>query len=282
MEGSHEELFKNIKIDCEKCFGFCCTALYFSKCDGFPEDKEAGEPCVNLQKDFKCAVHRELRKKGLKGCTTYDCFGAGQKVAQFTYKGESWVNAKELSSEMFNVFLVMRQLHEMLWYLAQALALAESSAIKEKIKMLIEKTISLTEMPPQFILKIDVESHRDSVNELLKQASKERQKSLLHIKKSNDKNKKSLSVGCNFIGANLTNTNLIGGNFAGALLIVTNLKNADLTGANFIGADLRDADIRGANLEHSMFLTQYQINSAKGDSNTILPKELVMPSYWRK
>lgn len=282
MEGSHEELFKNIKIDCEKCFGFCCTALYFSKCDGFPEDKEAGEPCVNLQKDFKCAVHRELRKKGLKGCTTYDCFGAGQKVAQFTYKGESWVNAKELSNEMFNVFLVMRQLHEMLWYLAQALALAESSAIKEKIKMLIEKTISLTEMPPQFILKIDVESHRDSVNELLKQASKERQKSLLHIKKSNDKNKKSLSVGCNFIGANLTNTNLIGGNFAGALLIVANLKNADLTGANFIGADLRDADIRGANLEHSMFLTQYQINSAKGDSNTILPKELVMPSYWRK
>lgn len=282
MEGSHEELFKNIKIDCEKCFGFCCTALYFSKCDGFPEDKEAGKPCVNLQKDFKCAVHRELRKKGLKGCTTYDCFGAGQKVAQFTYKGESWVNAKELSNEMFNVFLVMRQLHEMLWYLAQALALAESSAIKEKIKMLIEKTISLTEMPPQFILKIDVESHRDSVNELLKQASKERQKSLLHIKKSNDKNKKSLSVGCNFIGANLTNTNLIGGNFAGALLIVANLKNADLTGANFIGADLRDADIRGANLEHSMFLTQYQINSAKGDSNTILPKELVMPSYWRK
>lgn len=282
MEGSHEELFKNIKIDCEKCFGFCCTALYFSKCDGFPEDKEAGKPCVNLQKDFKCAVHRELRKKGLKGCTTYDCFGAGQKVAQFTYKGESWVNAKELSNEMFNVFLVMRQLHEMLWYLAQALALAESSAIKEKIKMLIEKTISLTEMPPQFILKIDVESHRDSVNELLKQASKERQRSLLHIKKSNDKNKKSLSVGCNFIGANLTNTNLIGGNFAGALLIVANLKNADLTGANFIGADLRDADIRGANLEHSMFLTQYQINSAKGDSNTILPKELVMPSYWRK
>lgn len=282
MEGSHEELFKNIKIDCEKCFGFCCTALYFSKCDGFPEDKEAGKPCVNLQKDFKCAVHRELRKKGLKGCTTYDCFGAGQKVAQFTYKGESWINAKELSNEMFNVFLVMRQLHEMLWYLAQALALAESSAIKEKIKMLIEKTISLTEMPPQFILKIDVESHRDSVNELLKQASKERQKSLLHIKKSNDKNKKSLSVGCNFIGANLTNTNLIGGNFAGALLIVANLKNADLTGANFIGADLRDADIRGANLEHSMFLTQYQINSAKGDSNTILPKELVMPSYWRK
>lgn len=282
MEGSHEELFKNIKINCEKCFGFCCTALYFSKCDGFPEDKEAGKPCVNLQKDFKCAVHRELRKKGLKGCTTYDCFGAGQKVAQITYKGEDWITTKELSKEMFDVFLVMRQLHEMLWYLVQASLIAETSAIKEKIKMLIEKTISLTELPPESILKIDVERHRDAVNELLKLASKERQKSLLHLKKSNDRNKKSLSSGYNFIGANLTNTNLVGANLIGALLIAANLKNADLTGANFIGADLRDADISGANLKHSIFLTQYQINSAKGDSNTKLPKELVRPSYWKK
>lgn len=159
---------------------------------------------------------------------------------------------------------------------------ADSSAIKEKIKILIEKTISLTELPPESILKIDVDRHRDAVNELLKLASKERQKSLLHLKKSNDRNKKSLSSGYNFIGANLTNTNLVGANLIGALLIVANLKNADLTGANFIGADLRDADISGANLEHSIFLTQYQINSAKGDSNTKLPKELVRPSYWKK
>jgi uncharacterized protein YjbI with pentapeptide repeats len=76
-----KELHENLKIDCQKCFGFCCVALYFSASEGFPTDKDAGKPCINLQSDFNCAVHKNLRQKGLKGCTAYDCFGAGQKVA---------------------------------------------------------------------------------------------------------------------------------------------------------------------------------------------------------
>jgi uncharacterized protein YjbI with pentapeptide repeats len=80
-------VFKDLKIDCGNCFGFCCVALYFSKVDGFPKDKSSGEPCVNLNSDFTCKVHKDLRKKGLKGCTSYDCFGAGQKVAKITYNG---------------------------------------------------------------------------------------------------------------------------------------------------------------------------------------------------
>lgn len=62
-DGYNEELLKNLKIDCEKCFGLCCVALYFSKCEGFPVDKVAGEPCLNLQSDFRCKIHQELRQK---------------------------------------------------------------------------------------------------------------------------------------------------------------------------------------------------------------------------
>ena len=43
------DLASNLKIDCEKCFGFCCSALYFAKAEGFPEDKVAGKPCMNLK-----------------------------------------------------------------------------------------------------------------------------------------------------------------------------------------------------------------------------------------
>ncbi|NWK11894.1 hypothetical protein HXZ52_11920 [Clostridium cadaveris] len=45
-------------------------------------------------------------------------------------------------------------------------------------------------------------------------------------------------------------------------------------------ADLRDTDLRGADLEYSIFLTQQQVNSAKGNASTKLPRELVIPSYW--
>lgn len=64
-EGKYEkELYESLRVDCEKCFGFCCVALYFSASEGFPIDKDAGKPCINLQSDFKCAVHKELREKG--------------------------------------------------------------------------------------------------------------------------------------------------------------------------------------------------------------------------
>lgn len=57
----------NLRADCEKCFGLCCVALYFSASGGFPTDKEAGHPCINLQSDFHCRVHACLAELDLKG-----------------------------------------------------------------------------------------------------------------------------------------------------------------------------------------------------------------------
>ena len=71
--------FKDLKIDCKNCFGLCCVALYFSKFEGFPSDKVAGKPCSHLSDDFSCKIHESLSDKGLKGCTAYDCFGAGKR-----------------------------------------------------------------------------------------------------------------------------------------------------------------------------------------------------------
>ena len=54
----------------------------------------------------------------------------------------------------------------------------------------------------------------------------------------------------------------------------------DLSGADLIGADFRDADLRGTNLTESIFLTQAQINVAKGDASTKLPPSLTHPTHW--
>ena len=129
----NKEVYENLKVDCGKCFGFCCVALYFSSSEGFPTDKDAGVPCPNLQSDFSCAIHKNLREKGLKGCTAFDCFGAGQKVAQVTFGGHDWRQAPPSAKQMFEAFLIMRQLHEMLWYLTEALTRHEVSSINQEI-----------------------------------------------------------------------------------------------------------------------------------------------------
>lgn len=64
----------------------------------------------------------------------------------------------------------------------------------------------------------------------------------------------------------------------GACLIAADLRGTDLSGADFIGADLRDADIRGTELTKSIFLTQAQLNVAKGDSSTKIPSSLTHPT----
>lgn len=131
---NEDKFNKELRVDCKKCFGLCCIALYFSASEGFPINKDAGKPCINLQPDFTCSVHQNLRNKGLKGCTAYDCFGAGQKVAQVTYGGHNWRQAPESANQMFEAFLIMRQLHEMLWYLTQAFILQTDPRYPRKYK----------------------------------------------------------------------------------------------------------------------------------------------------
>lgn len=273
---------KELRVNCKDCFGLCCVALYFSASEGFPTNKDAGNPCINLQSDFTCSVHKNLREKGLKGCTAYDCFGAGQKVAQVTFHGQDWRQAPESADEMFQVFLIMRQLHEMLWYLSEAFILQTDHGIKEEIRLRMEDTESLTLLKVNSLLALDVEEHRNKVNKLLKSTSE-----LVRSKAGNGKNHNSRSRNVNshrldYFGADLRKTNLIGADLRGACLIAANLSGVDLSSADLIGADLRDADISGANLTNSIFLTQAQINTAKGDSKTKLPMMIVRPSYWPK
>lgn len=273
--------YKSLKADCEKCFGLCCVGLYFSKSEGFPADKEAGKPCINLQSDFKCSVHNSLRERGLKGCTAYDCFGAGQKVAQVTFDGEDWNKSEQISNEMFDAFLIVRQLHEMLWYLTDALKIGSSSYVQKDIEDVIEQTDKLTYLKYSDLKNVNIDEHRAKVNKLLLNAS-DFKRAKVYCSKKLSKANKAIPKGLNAIGADFRNIDLIGANLRGTLLIAADLRNCDLSGTDLIGVDMRDADIRGANLENSIYVTQQQINAAKGNMNTKLPENIVRPFYWEK
>lgn len=279
----NEDKFNSeFRNNCSECFGLCCTALYFSTCDGFPTNKDAGKPCIHLQNDFKCSIHQNLRSKGLKGCTSYDCFGAGQKVSQITFEGRNWKDNPDSADEIFEAFLIMRQLHEILWYLTQAFFLQKDSNLKSQIDALIEDTYKLTLLRFDSLSSIDLNSHRDKVNVLLKLTSESVCNKIKQPKKSPSKKNSFNLSRSDYFAADLRKKDLKGFDFSGACLIAANLKGVDLSQANFIGADLRDTDISGADLTNSIYLTQSQINTAKGDSSTKIPKSLIRPPYWTK
>ncbi|GIP26777.1 hypothetical protein J23TS9_19070 [Paenibacillus sp. J23TS9] len=217
----------------------------------------------------------------MRGCTVYDCFGAGQKVSQVTYEGRDWRQAPETTKQMFGVFPIMWQLHELLWYLTEALTLQPARPIFDDLRLALEETDRLTQMNPESLLEINLSVYRAEINTLLLRTSElVREDARSKHTGSLGHTKKIQSRGADLIGAKLRSADLRYQSFRGAYLIAADLRGADLRVTDLIGADLRDADLKGADLTGSIFLTQAQINSAQGDASTKLPSSLTRPSHW--
>ncbi|WP_274362837.1 pentapeptide repeat-containing protein [Paenibacillus thermotolerans] len=269
-----------LQADCESCFGLCCVALPFAASADFAVDKDAGTPCQHLKKDFRCGIHGNLRQKGFKGCTVFDCFGAGQHVSQTTFGGTDWRQAPETAEMMFEVFPLMRQLHELLWYLSEAATLKAARSIRDELQAALDETEHLTHLPANTFLKLDMAAHRANVNALLLRTSELVRTEAGRSLKVPQGRRKAYGRGADLIGAKLRGADLRCANLRGAYLIAADLREADLRAADLIGADLRDADLRGADLTGAIFLTQFQINAAKGDAGTKLPSLLTRPPHW--
>ncbi|MCK1981513.1 MULTISPECIES: pentapeptide repeat-containing protein [Peribacillus] len=276
---NNDSILNHLRADCENCFGLCCVALPYAKSADFAFDKDGGTPCSNLQSDYRCGIHENLRAKGFRGCTVYECFGAGQKVSQLTYDGNDWRDNPASAKEMFDVFPIMQQLHEMLCYLNEALNLDDAKPLYQDLQAAFEDTEYLTKQSPKSIMDLNVPAHRAIVNDLLLRTSE-----LVRAKvpfKKNKKKQNKIGRGSDLIGAKLRGADLRGANLRGALLIASDLREADMRVTDLIGADFRDADLSGADLTGSFFITQAQINSAKGDTKTKLPLSLSIPVHWR-
>ena len=262
----------SLRADCERCFGLCCVAPAFAASADFAIDKAAGQACPNLESDSRCGIHPQLRQVGFRGCTVYDCFGAGQQVAQVTFGGQDWRQAPQTERQMFDAFAIMRQLHELLWYLTEALTLSSARALHGALRLALDETQRLAQNRPADLVGLDVAAHREPINALLQRTSE-----LLRADVEGPKIDRS---GADLIGADLRDVDLRGANLRGAYVIAADLSGCDLSGADLTGADCRDIDIRGADLARTIFLTQSQIDAAIGDSHTRLPPALTRPAHW--
>jgi Uncharacterized low-complexity proteins len=272
---------ERLKPQCERCFGLCCVALYYSKQDGFPQDKSAGTPCLKLDAGFRCSVHEKLGELGLKGCAAYECFGAGQQVSQVTFAGESWRSQPASAGMMFRVFLILRHLYELCWCISEAISYEPEKPMKEALRKAFGEAEHITEFSPEELLSFDLPRLATQIIALLREVSASVRGRISRVEKISDHGGNKRNSTADFFGKDLRKKDLRCMDLHGACLIAANLRGMDLCGADFIGADLRDADLRGADLSGSLFLSQFQINTARGDSATKLPEALTRPSHWK-
>ena len=206
--------------------------------------------------------------EGFRGLhTVYDCFGAGPQVSQVTFGGIDWRGSSDIAAQMFQIFPVMRDLHELLWYLQEALTLGPATDLHPAVRQALEETRRFTQADPQALLDLDLSGHRRRVDQLLLRASV-----LVRAGAAAATRKKRRT---DYVRADLMGAKLAGADLRGAYLI-----GADLRGADLRGADLRGAKFHDADLSLSIFLTQFQINAAEGDARTRMPQFLATPGHW--
>ena len=201
----------------------------------------------------------------------FDCFGAGQQLTQVTFGGRAWRESPEIAAAQFAVLPVMRQLHEMLWYLTEALTLPGATALHDDVRTALETTQRLTAGSPEELAALDVAAHRAAVGELLGRVSDAARAG------ARGKDRR----GADLMGRDLRRIDLRGAGLRGAYLIGADLRGVDLGAADLLGADLRAADVRGADLSRCLFLTRPQVEAARGDLSTRLPVALETPAHWR-
>ncbi|WP_369831275.1 pentapeptide repeat-containing protein [Cryobacterium sp. N21] len=269
----------SLQPDCGNCFALCCTAFGFSRSADFPVDKPAGSPCHNLAPDFSCTIHDTLRPRGFRGCTVFDCFGAGQNVSQGLFAGTSWLESPDTKSEMFTAFAAARQLHEMLWHLAEAQTRTfdpDASHRAAQLRNTIEHAVGgeLSEL-----LSLDVQEIHSQVRSTLIEVSEEIRAA--YLAGGNDHLESALKPGADLMGKNLRSRRLCGADLRGAYLIAADLRDSDLSGVDLLGADFRDARLDGADLSKALYVTQPQLNAALGNHLTRLPADLEMPPHWQ-
>src|SRR4051794_1045871 len=240
------DMTTELKADCARCAGLCCIAPAFAKSSDFAIDKPAGRPCPNLGGDFRCRIHDRLRERGFPGCVVFDCFGAGQRLVQEPFGGRPDRAALPLLP-------VMRGLHELMWYLTEALRLDEARRLRPKLTAALEETDRLAAGTPDDLAGVDLDAYRRKVNPLLQRAS--------DLARAGA-GRRPDHRGANLIRRSLRRADLRGASLRGALLIGAVLRDADLRRADFTGAVLRGADLRGADLTGALFLTESQVTAA--------------------
>ncbi|UUZ61451.1 pentapeptide repeat-containing protein [Nocardioides sp. B-3] len=151
-------------------------------------------------------------------------------MSQVTYAGVSWREHDNLG-EMAAVLSVMRQLHEVLALLDEAVRRNEPSAATR-----LERIVDLIGRTPEELLTIDIDELRADVGGVLTATSR--------AVRAGWPDALDLA-GQDTAGRDLRSLDLRGAALRGATMLGVDLRECDLTDADLLGADLRGADPAG-------------------------------------
>ena len=159
---------RELHADCAACCGLCCVSPPFDADQGFGYDKPAQEPCRHLQGGFRCGIHAERAAQGFASCSSYDCFGAGQRVTR-AFAPDTWQSTPGRADAMHVAFMRMRGLHELLALLATARQLVRDVEWDARLAAQQQRVDALCEAAPGSAERAAERAVREQTMQLLRE-----------------------------------------------------------------------------------------------------------------
>jgi len=254
----------NLAADCSRCVGLCCVAPAFVASSDFAFSKPAGVACRHLAADASCSIHERLIPSGFPGCVAYDCFGAGQRVVAL-------FGGSARSAAMLSGYEVVRPLHELLWYVTDALSRAAAAPVHGALADARSEIDAAIAGGPSSIESTDPAAHRATVAPLLRRAS-----SLTRRRATDLANRDAAGrdptggdvpgrdptgdpTGRDLVGLDLAGLDLAGRDLAERDLTEQDLAERDLVGRDLAGRDLAGRDLAGHDLARADLSTSVLI-----------------------
>jgi hypothetical protein len=137
--------------------------MSFDASEDFAFAKEAGVGCRYLRRDCRCAIHGELVERGLRGCSLYDCYGAGPRVTR------AFAGVHGADRERDEAFRILREVHELLWLLTEAAKLCPAAdALGAQLELAIEALDAIAQGSAAELFEADLRPHRAAARALLR------------------------------------------------------------------------------------------------------------------
>lgn len=156
--------FPALADDCSRCAALCCAAYPFEEDEDFAILKEVDTPCPNLSAScFDCSIHTDLKPRGFGGCVAYSCAGAGQRVTQDLFDGETWRDDPDLLEHMTHALRVLRPIHEALTILQEASKLPLPDDVRQA---LLAKMAALCPEDPKSIWAFEDTEVQDALHDV--------------------------------------------------------------------------------------------------------------------
>jgi hypothetical protein len=156
---------------------------------------------------------------------------------------------------------ILRVLHELLWYVDEALALPSSAPIADRLRSALADVTESASAPADRILDVVVDDLRARFAPLLREASRLARAGFT----GPDLSERDLS------GADLRDADLRGACLRGATLLGADLRGLDLEAADLLGADLRGRGPARRPAGRLVVRHRTQLGSALGDGRTTVP-----------